>query len=147
MMMRRLFCMGLILLAPPAAAPIGAATRTLKASFVKDRPADFSISDRGVRVLRYRFNRAIRGGQNPLKIFADEPVLVFEVRNEGAEEQGFALAVALFDGDGDLVGAAAQSHAGKLDPGETQEVKVAFKDVNQEVARAITIVATLETHR
>ena len=48
---------------------------------------------------------------------------------------------------GQLVGVGTQSHTGKLDPGEANEMKVVLKDVNQDVARAATLFVSLETRR
>lgn len=137
------------LVALAAALPAGseAAIHTQRIVFVKESPANLSISEGGVRLLRYRFSRLIRGTQNPLKALAAGPSLVFDVRNDGKEPRDFAVAVALFDKQGQLVGVGTQSHTGKLDPGETNEMKVVLKDVNQDVARAATLFVSLETQR
>ncbi len=124
-----------------------AAISTQRIAFVKGSPADLSVAEGGIRLLRYRFSRLVRGTENPLKLLAGGPSLVFDVRNDGKEPRDFAVAVALFDRQGQLLGAGTQSHTGKLDPGESHEMKVVLKDVNQDVARAATLIVSLETRR
>ncbi len=144
---RTVLSLAMILLSGAAAPGSFAGTRSLKAGFVRSGAAEISMTEDGVRVLRYQLNRLMRGGENPSKAFSGGPAIVFEVRNEGAEPRDFALAVALFDRQGVLVGAGTQSHTGDLDPGGTDQVKLVLKDVNQGVPQASTIIMTLETRR
>lgn len=123
-----------------------AVSDSLRATFVKDRPAAVDVARDGIHVVSYRFDRLTRGGANPFKM-GSGPSVVLDVRNEGTAEKDFAIAVALFDMDGRLVGAGTGSQAGKLDPGKTEEIKVVFHGVSRDVHRATTIFLTLETER
>lgn len=134
----------LVVLFVPALAV--AASGTMRASFVKDRPAVVDVAMDGIRVADYHFDRLTRGDDKLFKV-GGGPSIVFDVKNEGTEKKDFAIAVALFDGEGHLVGAATGSHSGKLDPGETKEVKVVFHGVSRDVHRAATMFMTLETER
>ena len=147
--MTRRTILSLILVLLSAAYPSGpsAGTRSLKASFVRNGAAEISIAEDGLRVVRYQLNRLMRGSENPLKAFAGGPAIIIDVRNEGAEPRDFALAVALFDRQGVLVGIGSQSHTGDLDPGESDQLKLVLKDVNHGVPQAVTIIMTLETRR
>ena len=147
-MLRRILCgfgmTCLSALASSATTPV--ATDTVRSAFVNDKPAEVRLAKDGIRVASYRFSRAMRGGANPFKMGAG-PAVVFSVINEGTVERDFGIAVALFDMSGRLVGAGTAHHTGKLDAGKSEEVKVVFQDVNQDVHRAATIFMTLETGR
>ncbi|HEY3175518.1 MAG TPA: FxLYD domain-containing protein [Candidatus Polarisedimenticolia bacterium] len=143
----RVLRIALVALAAALPASGEAAIRSQRMAFVRESPADLSIAEGGIRLVRYRFSRLIRGTENPFKVLAGGPSLVFDVRNDGKEPRDFAVAVALFDGQGTLLGAGTQSHTGKLDPGESNQMKVVLKDVNQDVSRAATLFVALETRR
>ena len=132
----------LAVLSIPAAAHAG--SKTMRAAFVKDRVAAVNMATDGIRVADYHFDRVVRGGVNPFKMGAG-PSIVFNVKNEGTEKKDFGIAVALFDAEGHLVGASTGSHSGKLDPGQSKEVKVEFRQVSHDVPRAATMFMTLET--
>ena len=144
---RTILSLAIVLLSGVALPGPVAGTRSLKAVFVRNGAAQISMTEDGVSVVRYQLNRLMRGGDNPMKIFAGGPAIVFDVRNDGGQPHDFALAVALFDRQGVLVGAGSQSHTGDLDPGETDQVKLVLKDVNQGVPQASTIIVTLETRQ
>ena len=138
----------LTLLAPQTTglAPSATAKDAVRASFVKDRPATVDMTRDGIRVAGYRFDRITRGGSNPFKMGAG-PTVIFNVRNEGLAGKDFAIAVALFDQNGRLVGAGSGSPVGKLGAGDTDEVKVVFNGLSRDVHRATTMYLTLETER
>jgi len=130
--------------APSATAP--ASSDTVRAGFVKDRPAAVNMAKDGIRVESYRFARAMRGGANPFKM-GDGPSMVFDVTGDGTVQKDFGIAVALFDASGRLVGAGTGHHKGKLDAGKKEEVTVEFENVNQDVHHAATVFMTIETER
>ncbi|HET6371897.1 MAG TPA: hypothetical protein VFG76_01225 [Candidatus Polarisedimenticolia bacterium] len=122
-----------------------AALRTVRVPFTKQSRAALSLEAEQIKVVGYQLSRNVRGSENPFS-WRDGPSLRIEVRNDGAEPRDFSLAAALFDNEGNLVGVATGAHTGKLDPGEIQEIKVEFKDVNQNVPRATVLYMSLETH-
>ena len=138
---------GRVLLAVAAlamSAPLHAGLKSAKVPFVKNEWTDVGLTQEGIHVLNYRISLATNVSMNPLKVGAG-PAIFFNVKNEGTAATDFSLAVALFDKEGNLVGAASGSHAGKLEPGESKEVKLIFRDVNQSVSDAITAHVTVET--
>ena len=140
-----LLALGYLLVLVPVSGAF-AASDSLRGTFVKDRPAVIDLVKDGIRADTYRFDRVVRGGANPLKSNAG-PTVVFSVKNEGATEKEFGIAVALFDQSGRLVAAGGAGRGGKLDPGKSEEVKVVFHGVSREAARAATIYMTLETRQ
>ena len=126
------------------ATPCFAGLKSVKVPFVKNEWAEVALTQEGIHVLNYRISLATNVSMNPLKVGAG-PAMFFNVKNEGSAATDFALAVALFDKNGNLVGAASGSHAGKLDAGESKEIKVIFRDVNESVSDASQVQVTLET--
>lgn len=125
-------------------APALAGLRSVKVPFVKNEWTEVGLMQDRIHVLSYRISLATNVSMNPLKVGAG-PAMFFNVKNEGDAPTDFSLAVALFDVEGSLVGAATGSHAGKLEPGESKEVKIIFRDVNERVPDAATAQVTLET--
>ena len=132
----------LVALAP--AAPCEAGIVSVKAAFVKDRSVDLPLQKEGIQVRSYRFDRPRRGSHNTFNM-AGEPTLIVNVVNAGSEPRDFSIAAALYDREGNLVGAGSGGHTGKLKPGEEQEIKVVFRDVTQNVAHAVAMQMSLET--
>ena len=132
----------LAVLAMPA--PCLAGLKSVKVPFVKNEWTDVAITQEGIHLLNYRISLATNVSMNPLKIGAG-PAMFFNVKNEGSAATDFAIAVALFDKNGNLVGAASGSHAGKLDAGESKEIKIIFRDVNESVSDATEVQVTVET--
>ena len=94
-----------------------------------------AVRNAGIAVRGYKFARQARIMQKTP--FVDGgPSLEVDVANEGTQGEDFAIAVALFDRKGKLVGVGTGDHTGKLDPGKTVQVKVVFKDLNQEAIYA-----------
>ena len=132
----------LVALAP--ATPCDAGIKSIKLSFVKDKSVGLSLEKEGIQVLSYRFDRPRRGPHKTFNMGA-EPALIVSVANAGTEPKEFSLAAALYDREGNLVGAGSGSQSGKLDPGEEDEIKVVFRDVTQHVAHAVAMQLSLET--
>jgi hypothetical protein len=105
--------------------------------------ARVTLRNGDIAIRGYRFMRPVRIMQKTPFVDA-APSLDVDVVNEGTQKQDFAIAVALFDRQGRLVGVGTGDHTGKLEPGETKEVKVVFRDVNQDAIRATTVQMSLE---
>jgi hypothetical protein len=58
-----------------------------------------------------------------------------------------AIAIALFDGKGTLVGATESSNIGSLDPDESKEIKMTFREVKRKFFEAKKAQIALETYR
>jgi len=117
--------------------------KSFKGPLVKDQDTEVSVANAGLRLVSYRFSRQPRGARNIFKI-GSGPNISFLVRNEGTLPRDFAVAVALFDKSGLLVGVGAEENSGKLDPGEEKEVKVVFRGVNQNMGSAASMQVSLE---
>lgn len=136
----------LLTMVTPAASHAG--LRTIKVPIDQDTVSAVSLSQDGVEVVQYRMVREVRGTANPLKMgLGGGPAVHVDVANHGQEPKDFSVAAALFDKRGRLVGAGSSGNTGKLDPGETKEMKIVFRDVQQEVRYAAWLYLTLETSR
>ncbi|HKY33141.1 MAG TPA: FxLYD domain-containing protein [Candidatus Polarisedimenticolia bacterium] len=135
-----------LLIHAAAGSAAAAAIKSAKGPLVRHEKAAVTLKNAGIAITGYQLVRPTRLGRtNP---FSDSgPALHLDVRNEGSEPRDFAIAVALFDKAGRLVGAAAEGHSGKLEPGEAAEVKVVFKEVNEEVPLATSVQVSLEIRR
>ncbi|MGH9870170.1 MAG: hypothetical protein ACREAA_18665 [Candidatus Polarisedimenticolia bacterium] len=123
--------------------PAHAVLRSAKGPLVKHQVARVSLKNGTIAVRSYQFVRPTRAMKvNPFT--AGGPYLEVEVANEGQDKMDFALVVALFDREGRLVGAGTGDHTGKLDAGQVKNVKVVFKDVNQDAHLATKIQMSLE---
>ena len=138
--------LGTMLLAAQLSPPLPAQIRSAKGPLVKDEVARVSLKNAGLVIHGYRFVRPARIMQkNP---FGDGgPSLQVDISNEGTTSEDFGVVVALFDREGRLVGAGTGDHTGKLDPGESVQVKVPFKDVNQDAHLATSLQISLELRR
>ena len=131
--------LALVLLSSPAQAVL----RSAKGPLHKNGVTRVSLKNGTIAVRSYQFVRPTRAMKvNPFT--EGGPYLEVEVANNGQDKMDFALAVALFDREGRLVGAGTGDHTGKLEPTEVKSVKVVFKDVNQDVHLATTIQMSLE---
>ena len=144
MRIRTVLLDSLALLAFATASPSFAGLKSVKVPFVKNEWVDVALTQEGIHVVNYRISLATNVSMNPLKVGAG-PAMFFNVKNEGSAPSDFAVAVALFDKEGDLVGAATGSHAGKLEPGESKEIKIIFRDVNEKLSDAMTAQVSVET--
>ena len=122
-----------------------AGLKSFKGPLVRDKQTPVSVANSGIRVLDYRFHRSVRG---TAKLFraGSGPVMHLTVTNEGAEPTDFAVAIALFDKSGNLVGVATENPNGKLDPGETEEMSLTFRHLNRFAKQATSLQMSIETH-
>lgn len=104
------------------------------------------LASEGVEIREIRF--AVEGGihWNPLRA-GSGPQAFVQVKNASGHEMKLAVAVALFDDKGGLVGATESSNIGKLDPDEAKEIKMTFRDVKRKFFEAKTAQIALETYR
>ena len=142
---RTMALIGTALLLAPLGAP-HAQLRSAKGPLIKHEAARVSLKNAGIAIQGYRFVRPARIMQkNPFA--GSGPSLHVDVVNEGGAPQDFGLAVALFDKAGRLVGVGTGDHTGKLDPGEAAQVKVLFRDVNQDAHLATSLQISVELKR
>lgn len=126
------------------AASSNAETVSKQVSFANDEWVKVNLTAEGIQLSEIRFK--LEGGvhYNPLRA-GKGPQCFVAVRNTSGHEQDFAIAVALVDAKGNLVGATESGHTGSLDPGETAEVKMTFREVHRRIYEAKTVHVTLET--
>ena|SRR5437867_8434832 len=100
----------------------------------------------GVEITEVRFE--VEGGihWNPLRA-GRGPQCFVQVKNTASHSMHLAVAVALFDDKGTLVGATESGHIGELDPGESSEIKMTFREVKRRFFEASTAQLALETYR
>ena len=139
------------LLAGLAAAVVAAATlhadtisKTIKWDNEKWLPV--GLASEGVEIKEIRF--AVEGGihWNPLRA-GTGPQAFVQIKNTSGHEMKLAVAVALFDEKGGLVGATESANIGKLDADENKEIKMTFRDVKRRFFDAKTAQIALETYR
>ena len=136
---------GTLLILAAGSAP-RAELRSARGPIMMHDHANVTLRNAGIAVRGYKFARQARIMQKTP--FVDGgPSLEVDVANEGTQGEDFAIAVALFDRKGKLVGVGTGDHTGKLDPGKTVQVKVVFKDLNQEAIYATTMQMSLEIKR
>ena len=140
-----------VLLAGLAAMMVAAATlhaetvsKTIKWDSDKWLPVELSAESVEIREVRF----AVEGGihWNPLRAGVGPQAFV-QVKNNSNREMRMAVAIALFDDKGRLVGATESSNIGALDPGEAKEIKMTFRDVKRRFFDAKTAQVALETYR
>lgn len=105
-----------------------------------------NLSSEGVELKDIRF--AVEGGihWNPLRAGIGPQAFV-NVKNTSGHEMKMAIAVALFDAKGMLVGATESSNIGALDPDEAKEIKMTFREVKRKFFDAKTAQIALETYK
>jgi hypothetical protein len=115
-------------------------------TWVNDKFIPIGLSSEGVSVKEIRFE--VEGGihWNPLRAGAG-PQCFVEVKNGSGHPMKLAVAVALFDGSGNLIGATESGHIGSLSPDETGEIKMTFREVKRRFFEAKTGQIVLETYQ
>jgi hypothetical protein len=105
-----------------------------------------NLAAEGIEIAEVRF--AVEGGVhwNPLRAGIGPQAFV-QVKNTSDHPSKLAIAVALFDAKGTLVGATESSNIGSLDPGEAKEIKMTFREVKRKFFEAKTAQIALETYK
>jgi len=105
-----------------------------------------NLTSEGIQISEIRF--AVEGGihWNPLRAGIGPQAFV-QVKNTSDHESKLAVAVALFDGKGTLIGATESSNIGSLSPSETKEIKMTFREVKRRFFEAKTAQIALETYK
>ncbi len=141
---RAITAAALALLVLTAALRAETVSRTIKWDNEKWIPVD--LTTEGITVQQVRF--AVEGGihWNPLRAGIGPQAFV-QLKNGSDHEMKAAIAVALFDDKGGLLAASDSSTVGALDPGESKEIKMTFREVKRKFFEAKTAQIALETYR
>lgn len=131
----------ILLSAGPAAF---AETQSKKVRFDVGDSVPVKLVVEGIEISTIRFS--IEGGVkfNPFKT-GKGPQAFMAVKNTGSKSLDFAIAVALYDEKGMLIGASESNHLGDLEPGEDGEIEVMFRYVKRKLYSAKTVEIVLET--
>ncbi|MEP7310436.1 MAG: hypothetical protein ABJA98_33450 [Acidobacteriota bacterium] len=103
-----------------------------------------NLASEGVEIKEIKFQ--VEGGVNfnPLRA-GKGPQAFMPVKNTSDHKMKLAVAIALFDDRGSLVAATEITYGGSLDPGQTGELKMTFRDVKRRFFDASTAQVALET--
>jgi hypothetical protein len=103
-----------------------------------------NLASEGVEIKEIRFQ--VEGGVNfnPLRA-GKGPQAFMPVKNTSDHKMKLAVAIALFDERGSLLAATEITYGGSLDPGQTGELKLTFRDVKRRFFDASTAQVALET--
>jgi hypothetical protein len=142
----RSFLLSAVLLLLAASTALHAATTSKKFTWESEQWIPVNLSAEGVSIKEIRFE--VEGGihWNPLRA-GKGPQAFVQVRNDSDHEMKFAVAVALFDSEGSLIAATESGHIGALDPDETAEVKMTFREVKRRFFESKKGEIVLETYR
>lgn len=125
-------------------ATLQAATVAKKIEWANEKLIPVNLTSDGIELKDARFE--VQGGihWNPLRA-GTGPQCFVHVKNTSDHEMHLAVAVALFDAEGNLLGATEASHIGALDPEESAEMKLTFREVKRKFFEAKTAQIALET--
>ena len=125
-------------------ATLHAATVSKKITWANEQWIPVNLTSEGIQLKDVRF--AVEGGihWNPLRAGVGPQAFV-NLQNTSDHEMHLAVAIALFDKDGNLLGATEASHIGSLDPQEKAEMKLTFREVKRQFFEATTAQIALET--
>jgi len=145
MRVRLTAALGAVVLVLLAAAP-QAATVSKKIKWANEQQIPVDLTSEGIVIKEVRFE--VQGGihWNPLRAGIG-PQCFVQVKNTTEHGMHLAVAVALFDDAGDLLGATESSHIGELAGGESGEIKMTFREVKRRFFEAKTAQIALETYK
>ena len=129
-----------------AAAASQAATVSKRVKFAGEEWVRVDLNAEGVLVREISFNVAAGIHWNPLRA-GKGPQCFVSVKNTSEREADLSVAIALFDENDNLIAATESGHTGSLDPDETAEIKMTFREVNRRIGNARTVHIVLETKR
>jgi hypothetical protein len=123
-----------------------AATASKKITWTNEQWIPVNLSSDGMSIKEIRFE--VEGGVhwNPLRA-GKGPQCFVQVKNEPGHGMHLAVAVALFDDKGGLIAATESSHIAELDPNESGEIKMTFREVKRRFFEARTGQIVLETYK
>lgn len=123
-----------------------AATTSKKFAWANEEWIKLDFDSEGIAVKEVRFE--VEGGihWNPLRA-GKGPQAFVRAKNESDHAMKFAVAIALFDADGNLLAATESGHIGELDPKEDAEVKMTFREVKRKFFEAKRGEIVLETFK
>ena len=122
-----------------------AETHSQQVDFESDKWIEVGVESEGVDITEIRFS--LEGGINfnPLRA-GKGPQCIVSLRNNSRLELDLAVGLAVFDADGNLLGAT-ESGTPSLDPGEEKEITMTFREVKRKLYNAKTVHIVLETFR
>ena len=122
-----------------------AETHSKQVAFENGQRIEVGVESEGVEITDIRFR--LEGGINfnPLRAGRGPQCLV-SLRNNSRHELDLAVGLAVFDADGNLLGAT-ESGTPSLDPGEEKEITMTFREVKRKLYNAKTVHIVLETFR
>ncbi|HTK28633.1 MAG TPA: FxLYD domain-containing protein [Vicinamibacterales bacterium] len=128
------------------AAMPAAETSSKKITWVNEQWIPVNLTSEGITIKEVRFE--VEGGVhwNPLRAGVG-PQCFVRVKNESDHEMKLAVALALYDANGDLIAATESGHIGSLDPNESDEIKMTFREVKRKFFEAKTGQIALETYK
>ena len=138
------FASGLLLALPLATLSSGQ-THSKQVAFENGKWIGVGVESEGVEITDIRFS--LEGGINfnPLRA-GKGPQCIVSLRNNSRHESDLAVGLAVFDADGNLIGAT-ESGTPSLDPGEEKEITMTFREVKRKLYNAKTVHIVLETFR
>jgi hypothetical protein len=119
-------------------------TVSKKVNWANETWIPVGLTSEGIQIKEVRF--AVEGGihWNPLRAGVGPQAFV-SVVNGSDHDMKLAVAIALFDGAGNLLGATEATHIGNLSAGEKDEIKLTFREVKRQFFQAKTAQIALET--
>ena len=144
--MKRTGTIALVIAVAVSAAALRAETLAKTIKWDNEKWIPVGLTSEGVELKDIRFE--VQGGihWNPMRAGIGPQAFV-NVKNVSDHEMKVAIAVALFDAKGVLVGATESSNIGSLDPDESKEIKMTFREVKRKFFEAKTAQIALETYR
>jgi len=114
-------------------------------AFKNDTWTPVGLSSEGIEIKEIRFS--VEGGihWNPLRAGIGPQAFV-SLQNHESHQTRSAVAVALFDAAGSLVGAT-DATTGNLDPNESKEITLTFREVKRRFFEAKSAQIALETYK
>lgn len=136
-----------VLLVAALALPAGAEFFCKKYDFVQERWIQVNEKSGDVTIQDIQFQFPSYVGPRKMEIQGPNQA-VLHIKNYGTEALRIHLAVALFDGDGNLVGCGTTgSKLGSTKPGEEESFFITFDYVKGRLATTKTFQLTLETEK
>ncbi len=121
--------------------PAHAGLKSFRGPLIQEKAATISVQHDGIRISSYHFLRTLRHVEKLFK--GGGPAIRLAVANESTDPREFALAIALFDDAGNLVGVASEDL--KMKGGASDEIDLTFRHLNRFAPHASSIQLSVET--